>query len=142
MLYSSDVHGFCASIAPATWNAVASESSLGRRSLAPMPWRRKLGISRHGALIVVMNCASRLRLPVAGIIAAMREIDSSARRPGSSPRLLFRLPLLLERAGIRWTERLFARLMGVQWIVLETIGRRSGRPHGVVLDVVGYDRAH
>jgi len=88
-----------------------------------------------------MNCASRLRLPVAGIIAAMREIDSSARRPGSLPRLLFRLPLLLERAGIRWTERLFARLMGVQWIVLETIGRRSGRPHEVMLDVVGYDRA-
>ena len=71
----------------------------------------------------------------------MREIDSSARRPGSLPRLLFRLPLLLERAGIRWTERLFARLMGVQWIVLETIGRRSGRPHEVMLDVVGYDRA-
>ncbi|MEO8605974.1 MAG: nitroreductase/quinone reductase family protein, partial [bacterium] len=34
-----------------------------------------------------------------------------------------------------------ARLLGVEWIVLETIGRRSGRLHDVVLDVVGRDVA-
>lgn len=48
-------------------------------------------------------------------------------------RWLFRLPLLLHRVGIRGLER----IVGIDWIVLETIGRRSGRPHAVVLDVVG-----
>jgi len=47
-------------------------------------------------------------------------------------RLLFRLPLQLHRAGIRGLER----LIGIDWIVLETRGRKSGRPHEVMLDVV------
>ncbi|MGD9763474.1 MAG: nitroreductase family deazaflavin-dependent oxidoreductase [Candidatus Binatia bacterium] len=62
------------------------------------------------------------------------------RRPGPFRRALFRLPLLLEHFGGRHLARLFAAATGVQWITLETIGRRSGRPHRVVLDVVGYDR--
>jgi deazaflavin-dependent oxidoreductase (nitroreductase family) len=76
---------------------------------------------------------------VAGI-PWMRGIASGARRSGSLRRLLLRVPLLLDRAGIRWVERMFARTIGVQWIVLETIGRLSGRPHDVVLDIVGHDR--
>jgi deazaflavin-dependent oxidoreductase (nitroreductase family) len=52
-------------------------------------------------------------------------------------RALYRLPLVLDRAGIPWLERAFAALLGVDWIVLETVGRRSGRPHVVMLDVVG-----
>lgn len=63
------------------------------------------------------------------------------RKPHSSPglvrRWLFRLPLLLHRVGIRGIER----LIGIDWIVLTTTGRRSGRPHTVVLDVVGRDHA-
>lgn len=59
--------------------------------------------------------------------------------PGSVRRLLFRLPLLLDRLGARTLERAFTRALGVDWIVLETRGRRSGRPHTVVLDVVGHD---
>jgi deazaflavin-dependent oxidoreductase (nitroreductase family) len=58
---------------------------------------------------------------------------------GAFRRLLFGLPLLLDRLGARTLERAFARVLGVDWIVLETHGRRSGRPHTVVLDVVGRD---
>lgn len=50
-------------------------------------------------------------------------------------RTLYRLPLLLRRFGIRGYER----LLGVQWLALTTTGRRSRRPHTVMLDVVGRD---
>jgi deazaflavin-dependent oxidoreductase (nitroreductase family) len=72
------------------------------------------------------------------------KIVSSAKprsSPGTFRRLLFRLPLLLDRLGSRTLERAFAGALGVDWIVLETRGRRSGRPHTVVLDVVGHDTA-
>jgi deazaflavin-dependent oxidoreductase (nitroreductase family) len=49
-------------------------------------------------------------------------------------RWLFRIPLLLHRAGIRGVER----VLGIDWIVLTTTGRRSARPHVVMLDVVGH----
>lgn len=54
-------------------------------------------------------------------------------------RALFRLPLLVERLAGWGAVRLATRLTGVEWIVLETVGRRSGRPHTVVVDVVGRD---
>ncbi len=56
-------------------------------------------------------------------------------------RALFRLPLRLERVAGWGAVRLVTRLSGVDWIVLETIGRRSGRAHHVVVDVVGRDAA-
>jgi deazaflavin-dependent oxidoreductase (nitroreductase family) len=52
-------------------------------------------------------------------------------------RALYRLPLLLRRFGIRGYER----VLGVEWLALTTTGRRSGRPHTVMLDVVGRDAA-
>jgi len=52
-------------------------------------------------------------------------------------RWLFRIPLLLHRAGIRGLER----VLGIDWIVLTTTGRRSGRAHVVMLDVVGHHAA-
>ncbi|MDX2167317.1 MAG: nitroreductase/quinone reductase family protein [Deltaproteobacteria bacterium] len=56
-------------------------------------------------------------------------------------RALFRLPLAVERIAGWGVVRLATRLTGVEWIVLETIGRRSGRRHPVVVDVVGCDAA-
>ena len=56
-------------------------------------------------------------------------------------RALFRLPLSLERVAGWGAVRLATPLTGVEWIVLETVGRRSGRPHTVVVDVVGHDAA-
>ena len=56
---------------------------------------------------------------------------------GRLRRSLFRIPLRLHRAGIRGLER----VLGIDWIVLTTTGRRSGKPHAVMLDVVGHDAA-
>ena len=52
-------------------------------------------------------------------------------------RALYRLPLVLRRFGIRGYER----LLGIDWLALTTTGRRSGRPHTVMLDVIGRDAA-
>jgi deazaflavin-dependent oxidoreductase (nitroreductase family) len=56
-------------------------------------------------------------------------------------RLIFRLPLQAERLVGQRVWRVAASILGVDWIVLETIGRRSLRRHTVVLDVVGRDAA-
>jgi deazaflavin-dependent oxidoreductase (nitroreductase family) len=45
--------------------------------------------------------------------------------------------VLLHRVGIRGVER----ALGIDWLLLTTTGRRSGRPHGVMLDAVGHDPA-
>ena len=60
----------------------------------------------------------------AGVVAALR-------------RAVFRIPVLLHRAGIRGVER----VLGIDWLLLTTTGRRSGRPHVVMLDAVGHDPA-
>ena len=59
--------------------------------------------------------------------------------PGWFRRTLFRLPLLLDRAGLRWIQRAVTAAIGIDWIVLETVGRRTGRRHTVILDVVFSD---
>ena len=54
--------------------------------------------------------------------------------PDPIRRFLYRLPLRLGRHG----RPVLDGLLNVDWIVLETVGRRSGRPHVVVLDVVAH----
>src|SRR5262249_26405392 len=49
----------------------------------------------------------------------------------------YRLPLWLHHAGIRGIER----VLGIDWIVLTTRGRRTGAERSVMLDVVGHDPA-
>ena len=56
--------------------------------------------------------------------------------PDAARRLLYRLPLMLDGSGL---PVLVQRLLGVDWIVLETTGRRTGRRHVVVLDVLHHD---
>ncbi len=50
---------------------------------------------------------------------------------------LFAIPLFLHGLGIRGYER----VLGIDWMVLTTTGRRSGQPRTVMLDVVGHDPA-
>lgn len=50
-------------------------------------------------------------------------------------RWLLRLPILSFRVASSAWETVF----GIPWILLVTTGRRSGRPHTVVLDVLGRD---
>jgi deazaflavin-dependent oxidoreductase (nitroreductase family) len=48
---------------------------------------------------------------------------------------LYRLPLALRRLGVRGYER----VLGIDWLVLTTRGRRSGAPRDVMVDVIGHD---
>src|SRR5262245_37726168 len=76
------------------------------------------------------------------ILIAIHEstmLRQAKRRPIRLPRALARLPLLVDRLGWHAVNGMATRVLGVEWIVLNTRGRRSGRPHTVMLDVVGYD---
>ncbi|MGH7822085.1 MAG: nitroreductase family deazaflavin-dependent oxidoreductase [Candidatus Binatia bacterium] len=46
-----------------------------------------------------------------------------------------RPPYLFHRLGLLGWER----FLGQEWIVITTVGRRTGRPHTVMLDLVGHD---
>ena len=50
-------------------------------------------------------------------------------------RFIYRLPLWLRTLGIRGYER----ILGIDWLVLTTRGRRSGEPRTVMVDVIGHD---
>jgi deazaflavin-dependent oxidoreductase (nitroreductase family) len=52
-------------------------------------------------------------------------------------RVAFRTPLVLHHMGVRGIER----LLGIDWMLLTTTGRKTGRPHEVMVDVVGHDDA-
>ena len=62
---------------------------------------------------------------------------SDASPPPPNPWLVrfFRLPVAIYRLGLPGYERLF----GQRWILVTTTGRRTGRPHAVMLDLVGHD---
>jgi deazaflavin-dependent oxidoreductase (nitroreductase family) len=57
--------------------------------------------------------------------------------PARMRRTIDRIPLWLHRLGVRGYER----LLGVDWIVLTTRGRRTHRPRTVVVDAIGHDEA-
>lgn len=48
-------------------------------------------------------------------------------------RRLYGLPIALRAIGIRGYER----ILGIEWLVITTHGRRTGRPHRVIVDVIG-----
>jgi deazaflavin-dependent oxidoreductase (nitroreductase family) len=56
--------------------------------------------------------------------------------PGRWLRALYRAPLAVYRAGAGGLER----RLGMRWILLRTRGRKTGRPHEVLVDVLGEDR--
>lgn len=67
-----------------------------------------------------------------------RQVErGNPQRPGLLLRWFFQVPLLLHRVGVRG----FERIVGIDWIVVTTTGRRTGRPHTVMLDVTLYDEA-
>jgi deazaflavin-dependent oxidoreductase (nitroreductase family) len=50
-------------------------------------------------------------------------------------RMLHRLPILLHGLGIRGYER----ILGIDWLLLTTTGRRSGEPRTVMVDAIAHD---
>ena len=57
------------------------------------------------------------------------------RMPSALQQALYRLPLWLHALGIRGYER----ILGIDWLVLTTRGRRTGEPRTVMVDVIGHD---
>ena len=49
--------------------------------------------------------------------------------------MLHRLPILLHGLGIRGYER----VLGIDWLLLTTTGRRSRRPRTVMVDAIAHD---
>lgn len=62
----------------------------------------------------------------------MKAEEISVKPPGRLLRILFRLPLVLYRIGL-------GDLVPTQ-ILLTTIGRKSGKPHRVIVDIIGGDK--
>ena len=56
-------------------------------------------------------------------------------RPGPWLRLLYRVPVGLYRLGAAGGER----ALGLSWILLVTRGRKTGREHPVMLDLLGVE---
>lgn len=92
---------------------------------------------RNGDAGEARNLLRSLR--VAMIPPTSLSTRAPARPSGPSPlwRALFRIPLVLHGLGLRGLER----VVGIDWVVLTTRGRRTGKPHPVVLDVVHHDVA-
>ncbi len=67
----------------------------------------------------------------------MAEGVPSGGGPGPLLRALYRMPLRLFRAGLAGWEP----LIGMRWILVATRGRRSGKRHEVLLDLIGEDEA-
>lgn len=57
--------------------------------------------------------------------------------PGPLLRLFFRVPLGLYRLGLGGWERLF----GMRWLKITTVGRKTGLPRAVMVDLLDHDRA-
>jgi deazaflavin-dependent oxidoreductase (nitroreductase family) len=57
------------------------------------------------------------------------------KRPNRLWKFLFKVPLLMYNIGIRGWER----LIKVQFMKITTKGRRTGKPHSVLVDVINHD---
>jgi hypothetical protein len=57
-------------------------------------------------------------------------------RPGPVLRALYKAPLVAYRLGLAGREH----WIGMHWIAVVTRGRRSGKEHTVLLDLLGHDR--
>ena len=60
----------------------------------------------------------------------------AGKRPSRLWRLLFRIPLHMHNVGLRGWER----HIGVQLMKITTKGRRTEKPHSVLVDVIGHDQ--
>jgi len=58
-------------------------------------------------------------------------------KPRGLLKLFFKIPLYLHKAGIVWWIEKFT---GAQWMLITTIGRKTGKPRQVMVDVVDYDK--
>lgn len=56
------------------------------------------------------------------------------KRPGSLLKMFLRFPVFLHHLGLGGWER----LIGLQWMFITTIGRKTGKPRHAMVDVIDY----
>ena len=64
----------------------------------------------------------------------MKALD---KRPRRLLKFFFKVPVLLHKIGLGGWER----LVGAQWMLITTIGRKTGKARDVMVDVMDYDKA-
>lgn len=60
------------------------------------------------------------------------------KRPSALLKFFFKTPLLLHKLGLGGWER----LIGAQWMLITTIGRKTGKRRETMVDVMDYDKAN
>lgn len=60
------------------------------------------------------------------------------KRPGTLLKFFFKVPLLMHKLGFGGWER----LIGAQWMLITTIGRKTGKRRETMVDVMDYDKAN
>jgi len=59
------------------------------------------------------------------------------KRPNVLLKFFFKAPLFMHKLGLGGWER----LIGAQWMLIATIGRKTGKRHETLVDVMDYDRS-
>ena len=59
------------------------------------------------------------------------------KRPGKFLKFFFKIPLLMHKLGFGGWEK----LIGAQWMLITTIGRKTGKRRETMVDVMDYDKA-
>jgi len=58
------------------------------------------------------------------------------KRPNWFLKLFFKIPVFLYKIGFGG----FERIIGAEWMLLTTIGRKSGKPRQTMVDILDYDK--
>jgi len=58
------------------------------------------------------------------------------KRPGGFLKFFFKTPVMLYRMGLGG----FERIIGAEWMLLTTVGRKSGKPRQTMVDILEYDK--
>ncbi|MFN8382440.1 MAG: nitroreductase family deazaflavin-dependent oxidoreductase [Anaerolineales bacterium] len=59
------------------------------------------------------------------------------KRPSKLLKFFFKVPLFFHKIGFGGWER----LIGAQWMLITTVGRKTGKPRQTMVDVMDYDKA-
>jgi deazaflavin-dependent oxidoreductase (nitroreductase family) len=58
------------------------------------------------------------------------------KRPGGFLKFFFKTPVFLYKIGLGG----FERIIGAEWMLLTTVGRKSGQPRQTMVDILDYDK--
>jgi deazaflavin-dependent oxidoreductase (nitroreductase family) len=64
-------------------------------------------------------------------------MNAFEKKPGRLLKFFFKVPVWIHKMGFGGWER----LVGAQWMLITTIGRKTGKPRDVMVDVMDYDKA-